>query len=386
MGPGQEAEGAVSIHLTNGWMQQDASLTVSKKGLAIAEALLSRCCTPSFCPRICTSVHYCSSVLCLLFALRLRPPSFLFRLAGARCTAMPLTYDVVNAIVPYHTLEQAYPFPALTYPHVISLLDVSIGVSQLWLGDPSCGLMPLFRNDNHGITTLAQQILDRDVPLQANLEHDMAQKPATMPFGKRAGNLFADGWGPKGRSHSSKPLIKVEEEQYSACVAFTNESELQLMFQGLAEREAFEYIADVATRMLEGSGDLSSVDLRLFVGWRDFKKTNITAYQRAKVSSAVSRFSWITRADMFSAQTLLAARDYEVVCTFRLSSTATRSPGKESAVSSTTDLSLRVCGPAPSSGSFWRMSDVRLQSARSLKLSFFEATASRISPTSRPDK
>lgn len=80
MGPGQEAEGAVSIHLTNGWMQQDASLTVSKKGLAIAEALLSRCCTPSFCPRICTAVTTRDYKVSCIFELQL------YEIAGEEST------------------------------------------------------------------------------------------------------------------------------------------------------------------------------------------------------------------------------------------------------------------------------------------------------------
>lgn len=56
------------------------------------------------------------------------------------------------------------------------------------------------------------------------------------------------------------------------------------MFHRHGCAEAFYRIQDTVDRMLQGATTLKHVDLRLFVGCRDYMNPDVTAYQRAMVS------------------------------------------------------------------------------------------------------
>lgn len=50
----------------------------------------------------------------------------------------------------------------------------------------------------------------------------------------------------------------------------------------------YDYITDVVDRMLKGSGEVKSVDAKLFIGHRDFHKREVSAWVRGRVSETVT--------------------------------------------------------------------------------------------------
>jgi hypothetical protein len=59
----------------------------------------------------------------------------------------------------------------------------------------------------------------------------------------------------------------------------------QLLFDGDASVEAYEYIDEIVKKALRLAGTPAAVPWRLLVGWRDFHAAQVSAWHRAEVST-----------------------------------------------------------------------------------------------------